>query len=207
MFQADSLGKLKQNIVAGNFSVTQYTSCSLKNLLADILQLQANKRPTIKQIMQSDWLLGYTSPISYPSSNQMVPKWTKSGSISKNGTSDEVLESQTQVITYMQKTLGVPSIDLRVANNFSQQSKHCTLGIFRILMHRLQNGESLERHKKMRHLAHGGFELDDEESLCGSTDSSVDYFANGDQDGSSFYAEGPPPLRRKMNKSAACVFL
>ena len=191
----------------------QYTSCSLKNLITDILQVQPTKRPTIQQIIQSDWLLGQIFSLSYPSSNQMVPKLTKSGSITRSGPflDDEVFYPQAEVINYMQKTLGVPSVDLGKANNFSQHSKHCTLGIFRILMHRLQNGKSLEKSKRKRfRLANNGFDECDRDSLSDPGESSSDGAGQNDMKGENFWStqsEKPPQLRQKMNKSSACAVL
>ena len=149
LFQADSLSKLKQVIILGSFRTFDFMSSSLRHLLGSILKAKPVNRIKMDKLLAHDWLSSEPKCKLYPESNEKLPKLGKKAGIEASALSLQSLSDEKfRVVQYMQTELGIPDSEFLPVSPKSLShesfSKESVLGIYRILMHRLQSELPLE---------------------------------------------------------------
>ena len=203
-FQADSLSKLKQVITCGNYEVMTFMSSPLRSLLASVLKVKPVNRISLFHILNHDWLADQTYLPVYPESNERLPKFDKNGDVVNSSSVNlkAQIEERSQVVTFMQRQVGVPGSELRNQKDSHQRGSHQSLlGMYRILMHRLQNGKSLEiadssaKKEGSTHWTDSGVSLRDE----------VPPSAKLDEAPQSSKQERGEPLRKNQSKTCSIL--
>ena len=63
-FRADTVGKLKKLILAGQFTIPPYISPKCKEILKGMLKLSSSERATISDVQTCEWLARVAFPTS-----------------------------------------------------------------------------------------------------------------------------------------------
>ncbi|XP_077499477.1 serine/threonine-protein kinase NIM1 [Amblyomma americanum] len=124
-FRAQTVAALKKLILEGNYAIPEYLSESCKKLIASILQVCPQDRPTVADIGRSEWLRSQRLPEGYPRYN-MFPTLDPDALVS-----EEELEARTHL-----RELGID--DELMRDCADKGARSAVTGAYRIVLHKIQ---------------------------------------------------------------------
>ncbi|XP_065306036.1 serine/threonine-protein kinase NIM1-like [Dermacentor albipictus] len=124
-FRAQTVAALKKLILEGHYALPEYLSEHCKKLIASILQVCPQDRPTVADIGRSEWLRGQRLPEGYARYN-MYPTLDPEATVS-----EEELETRAHL-----RELGIGEELMRDCADKGARS--AVTGAYRIVLHKIQ---------------------------------------------------------------------